>query len=274
MHIQDAKFLSIETAVSAGFDGTVRVWNYSEDEKGFSGTLRPNLELYGHRGDVKKIAVDASSNRILSASADHCVGFWSTKKSEGTEAPASLLPSAVPGAKKRKLNPAVQVPQRGPLALMKQHTQQVTGVAFDSNDTTVGYSTSWDHTLRTWDLVTSAPVDTRTTSHALSSLEQLPQLHLLACGTTGRHITMIDPRTSATAISAMTLRGHTNAVVSLAKDPDSDFGLVSGSYDGTCRIWDVRSTKQGKGTRSVIFPISTSLLHSMETALHRDPETS
>jgi WD40 repeat protein len=44
----------------------------------------------------------------------------------------------------------------------------------------------------------------------------------------------------------MTLRGHTNAVVTLSRDPESEFGLVSGSHDGTCRIWDVRSTKKGK----------------------------
>jgi ribosome biogenesis protein YTM1 len=44
----------------------------------------------------------------------------------------------------------------------------------------------------------------------------------------------------------MTLRGHTNAVVTLSRDPENEFGLVSGSHDGTCRIWDVRGTKKGK----------------------------
>jgi ribosome biogenesis protein YTM1 len=44
----------------------------------------------------------------------------------------------------------------------------------------------------------------------------------------------------------MTLRGHTNAVVTLARDPQSTYGLLSGSHDGTCRIWDVRSTKTDK----------------------------
>jgi ribosome biogenesis protein len=43
----------------------------------------------------------------------------------------------------------------------------------------------------------------------------------------------------------MTLRGHTNKIVSLAPDPDSTWGLVSGSHDGTCRVWDLRSTRQG-----------------------------
>jgi len=44
----------------------------------------------------------------------------------------------------------------------------------------------------------------------------------------------------------MTLRGHANAVVTLARDPHSTYGLLSGSHDGTCRIWDIRSTKTDK----------------------------
>lgn len=52
----------------------------------------------------------------------------------------------------------------------------------------------------------------------------------------------------------MTLRGHTNAVVDLAADPDSAYGLVSASHDGTCRVWDVRagrSEKEGRVGSSV-----------------------
>lgn len=43
----------------------------------------------------------------------------------------------------------------------------------------------------------------------------------------------------------MTLRGHTNMISSIAKDPESNYGLVSGSHDGTCRVWDLRSSRQG-----------------------------
>jgi len=79
------------------------------------------------------------------------------------------------------------------------------------------------------------------------SLAALPMLNLVAAGTSARHITLIDPRASATTIAALTLRGHTNAVVSLAIDPESAYGLVSGSHDGTCRIWDIRSVKPSAG---------------------------
>jgi ribosome biogenesis protein YTM1 len=162
--------------------------------------------------------------------------------------PENLLPSAASRtSKRRKLNTSVSVSQRGPLALLSAHTAPVSAAIFDAKDSTVGYSTSWDHSLRTWDLVTASLVDTRTTSHSLLSLEHLPDHHLLATGTSARHITLIDPRASATTISAMTLRGHTNAVVTLARDPSSTYGLISGSHDGTCRIWDLRATKTDKG---------------------------
>ncbi|KAF7592872.1 ribosome biogenesis protein ytm1 [Aspergillus hancockii] len=245
--IKCAKFISPNTIVSAGFDRTVRLWKYSENDDGFSGKLAPQLELFGHRNAINSLAVHAPSNRILSASSDHSVGFWSMKKSDAPAAPENLLPSiALKSSKRRKLNSSVSTPQRGSLALLSSHTAPVSAAIFDSKDSTVGYSASWDHSLRTWDLVTATLVDTRTTAHSLLSLEHLPEHHLLAAGTSARHITLIDPRTSATTISAMTLRGHTNAVVSLARDPQSSYGLISGSHDGTCRIWDIRATKTDK----------------------------
>lgn len=245
--IKAAKFVSPSQIASAGLDRTVRLWKYSEEEGGFSGTIAPQLELYGHKSGIESLAAHAPSNRMLSASSDHNVGFWSTKKSDAPSAPDNLLPSAASrNSKRRKLNSSVSDPQRGPLSLMSGHTGPVSAAIFDARDSTVGYSTSWDHSLRTWDLVTSALVDTRTTSHSLLSLDHLPDLHLLAAGTSARHITLIDPRASSATVSAMTLRDHTNGVVSLARDPHSTYGLISGSHDGTCRIWDIRSTRTDK----------------------------
>ncbi|KAM5438241.1 ribosome biogenesis protein ytm1 [Microsporum ferrugineum] len=242
--IKGARIISPSLVASCGIDRTVRLWKYSESEDGLSASIAPQIEYYGHTGSVDSIAVHRPSNRILSASADHTVGFWSTKKSESPEATSELLPSSTArAAKRRKVKSSISVPQRGPLALLESHTAPVSAAIFDAKDPTVGYSTSWDHSLRTWDLVTSALVDTRTTSYALLCVEHLPQLTLLAAGTAARHITMIDPRDSATTVSAMTLRGHSNIIVSLARDPNSQYGLISGSHDGTCRIWDIRSTK-------------------------------
>jgi len=248
--IKAARFISPAQLASSGFDRTIRIWKYSEDLEGFSAIILPQIELYGHKASIDSLAVHQPSNRILSASADHSVGFWSTRKSDAAEAPASLIPSATSqSTKRRKVGPATSTPQRGPLSLLKSHTAPVSDTIFAPNDHTVGYSTSWDHTLKTWDLPSSTCVDTRSTSHSLFALTALPSLNLLAAGTSARHITLIDPRSSATTVSAMTLRGHSNAVVSLASNPESSYGLVSGSHDGTCRVWDVRSNKSEKEGR-------------------------
>ena len=130
--------------------------------------------------------------------------------------------------------------------MLHQHTGPVSGALFDLNDPTVGYSTSWDQTVRTWDLVTASLVDTRTTSSALFCIEHMPPLHLIAAGSVSRVIKLVDPRVSAATVTALTLKGHKNSVVSLARDPANDYTIVSGSHDGTCRVWDVRSTQQEK----------------------------
>lgn len=242
--IKSARFVSPTQVVSSGLDRTVRVWKYAEITDVFTASLTPQLELYGHKASVDCVATHPRSSRLLSASADHAVGLWSLNKSDAPAAPASLLPQINSrSAKRRKISTSTSTPQRGPVVLLQSHSAPVSSTIFAPNDPTVAYSASWDHTLRTWDLPTASLVDTRTTSHALLSLTALPDLNLLAVGTSARHITLIDPRASATTIAAMTLRGHTNAVVTLASDPTSAYGLLSGSHDGTCRIWDVRSSR-------------------------------
>lgn len=245
--IKAAKFFSPTQVASSGLDRTIRIWKYSESDDHFSADLKPTLELYGHKGSVESLAVHSPSSRLLSASIDGLIGVWSSRKSDAPPAPSSIISSG-PMAKRRKLTTSTSTPQRGPLSLISGHNAPLTAVIFHPDDPTVAYSTSLDHTVKTLDLETSTVVDTRTTSHPLLSISSLPSLsssHVLATGSSARHITLIDPRASSTTTAIMTLRGHTNKIVSLAPDPDSTWGLVSGSHDGTCRVWDLRSTRQG-----------------------------
>ncbi|KAE8442628.1 ribosome bioproteinsis protein ytm1 [Mollisiaceae sp. DMI_Dod_QoI] len=243
--IKSAKFISPTQIASSGLDHTIRIWNYNEAEDHFSGELKPVLELYGHKGGgVESIDVHGPSNRILSASSDRSIGLWTTLKDSAPAANPALLRSST---KRRKLTTSTSTPQRGPLSMITSHTAPVTAAIFNPLDSTVAYSASQDHTVRTFDLTTSKLVDTRTTSHPLLSLTALPGIssQLLAAGTSARHITLLDPRVSAQSTQVMTLRGHKNMIPSLCQDPESNYGLVSGSYDGTCRVWDLRSSRSG-----------------------------
>ncbi|KAL2268613.1 hypothetical protein VTJ83DRAFT_3459 [Remersonia thermophila] len=269
--VKAAKFLTSSQLASAGMDRTVRVWKYTEADA-FSGELKPTLELYGHAGSVDSLEVDGASRRLLTASADGAIGFWSAAKASAPEADASLLPNAHT-SKRRRLATSVTVAQRGPLFLMPVHTAPATAAVFDPRDRTVAYSASQDHTVRTLDLTTGAVVSTLATSHPLLSLCAVPRAGggspLLAAGTSARHITMLDPRASTAATSVMTLRGHANKVVSIAASPDNDYSLVSASHDGTCRIWDLRSVrpaaKDEGGMGSVSEPVYVIERESLKT---------
>ncbi|KAK3685947.1 WD40-repeat-containing domain protein [Podospora appendiculata] len=255
--IKAARFLSSSQVASAGMDRTVKVWKYTESDH-FTGELKPTLELYGHTGSIDSLEVDGASKRILTASADGSVGFWTTSKASAPEVDASLLPGAS-STKRRKISSSVTAAQRGPLAMLVVHNAPATAAVFDPKDRTVAYSVSQDHTVRTLDLTTGLVVSTLTTSHPLLSLCAIPRASapLLAAGTSARHVTLIDPRASATTTSVMTLRGHTNKVVSLAASPDNDYSLVSGAHDGTCMIWDLRSVRpatKDEGLGSVSEP--------------------
>ncbi|KAK4238705.1 WD40-repeat-containing domain protein [Achaetomium macrosporum] len=258
--IKAARFLTNSQLASAGMDRAVRVWKYTETDQ-FSGDLKPTLELYGHTGSIDSLEVDGASKRLLTASADGAIGFWSTSKSTAPEADPSLLPGAQ-ASKRRKVTSSVTAAQRGPLSLMQIHNAPASAAIFDPRDRTVAYSVSQDHTVRTIDLTTSSVVSTLSTSHPLLSLCTIPRsgsAPLLAAGTAARHITLVDPRVSASTTSVMTLRGHTNKVASLYACPENEYSLVSGAHDGTCRIWDLRSvrpaTKDEGGLGSVSEPV-------------------
>ncbi|KAK4166802.1 ribosome biogenesis protein YTM1 [Cladorrhinum sp. PSN259] len=258
--IKSAKFLSSTQLASAGMDRTVRVWKYTEAANGASAELKPTIELYGHTASIDSLEVDGASKRILTASADGSIGYWSAVKASGTEVDSSLLPGAHT-SKRRKVTSSVSAAQRGPISMMNVHNGPATAAIFDPRDRTVAYSAAQDHAVKTIDLTTGQVVSTLPTSHPLLSLCAIPRsgAPLLAAGTAARHITLVDPRASAAATSVMTLRGHTNKVVSLSAAPDNEYSLVSGSHDGTCRIWDLRSvrpaTKDEGGMGSVSEPV-------------------
>lgn len=248
--VKAARFLSASQVASAGLDRVVRVWKYAEADDFLSGTLKPSLELYGHGAAVEALDVHGPTGRVLSAAADGSVALWTTSKSAAPPAPANLLPGApaTGASNKRRKVAASSAAQRGPLSLMQPHTSAASAVVFDPADATVAYTASQDHTIRTLDLTTGRVENVITTSHPLLSLCAIQRSSssssvLLAAGTSARHITIADPRAGAATTSVMTLRGHRNMVGSVAAAPDSDYGLVSGSHDGTCRVWDLRSVR-------------------------------
>lgn len=271
--IRAVKWISPTRIISAGNDRQVRLWKTSYDVLGQNADEEPEdgrtlAILEGHAAPVVALSVHPGTGRILSAGYDNAIGFWSTNYKDMTAIqPFEFDLNVVSSSSKKRRKMALQdssIRRRSPLALLEGHAQPVEDVAFDFADSTVGYSVSQDHTIKTWDLVTSRCVDTRTTGYSLLSLLQLPQVNLLATGSLARHINLHDPRTSSTSVdqTSRKLVGHTNLVVSLAACPNNHNMFASASHDGTVKVWDVRSdkslytiTREGESTAEKVFAV-------------------
>ena len=257
--VDAVRWLSSSKLASAGLDRKVVVWDYEEAADGFSGELRSNMELWGHERGINSLEYNPAGRRILTASSDGKVGIWSSSKRTAPQADPQSLPSAH-STKRAKISTEASTAQRGPLAMISAHDEPVTAAIFHPNDSTVAYSASKDHTVKTLDLTTQKEVSRLTTLHPLLCATSLPGMSLVAVGSSARHITLLDPRESATSTAAMTLRGHVNMVVSVATSPEHTFSLVSGSHDSTCRVWDLRSARPATSTEgggSVSTPVFT-----------------
>ena len=59
-----------------------------------------------------------------------------------------------------------------------------------------------------------------------------------------RSVSVYDFRAASTALSSATLSFiHLSTPSSVALSPTSDSQIITGSYDGVARLWDLRSTK-------------------------------
>lgn len=274
--VRAVKWVYAHRIVSGGNDRQIRLWKTSgaessldeEDDEPESAKTLAILEY--HKAPVVDLDVNQSSHRILSAGSDNVVGFWSTVPKDMTVVePYGGETAGASSASKKRRKMALQdsnIKHRAPLALLEGHAQPVEGVIFDAFDSTVGYSVSQDHTIKTWDLVTSRCVDTRTTGYSLLSVLQLPEVNLIASGSSARHINLHDPRTQAGATEKQIskLSGHTNFVVDLTACPTNGNMFASASHDGTVKVWDVRAEKPlytisreaGEKSKDKVFGVS------------------
>ncbi|KAL6731012.1 hypothetical protein Aduo_001926 [Ancylostoma duodenale] len=172
--------------VSGGFDSTIKVWNLENDEdtvfdKTTNGdkhakkrkenfiTKVPMVTLAGHKDAVVALKwCTWNSNQVVSASWDHSIGLWDLQlagevsRIRGSKAFTSIDVNKKSGlviSSSTDSVPRLYDPRSHDGSLVKQsfigHTGWVTCVRWDPNDDSCFVSSSFDKSLKMWDIRSS-----------------------------------------------------------------------------------------------------------------------
>ncbi len=203
--------------------------------------LRPKhvFSLHGHLGSVEAVAVHSSSQLICTASWDKTLRLWDGAKHEETAAEK-------PRQGKRRKGNEKEVEGSGGSALpalgtLLGHTEPVTCVRWLGDGLLSG---SYDYSVRLWDSESCACVKTfegqKSVNDLIASLPSSPSQGCIVTAHCDPLLRLWDWREEG-LVGKRTLKSHTGWVSSLSWHPKNPYLFLSGSYDGSVKLWDLRS---------------------------------
>eukprot|EP00116_Pleurobrachia_bachei_P001702 sb/3461964/ len=189
---------------------------------------RSLFNLRGHTESVTCVSVSPSTEQIVSGSFDTMLKIWSTSLDEPDE------------DKKRKKKRKDGV-LRTPLLTLGGHAQAITGCTWQDNSQIV--TVSQDASVKFWDTQLMTCTKTITINTALQAVSWSDKSRLVATGASDKFVRLFDPRGTSGALVHSTLFGHDLWVSDVCWSPESEFELVTGSYDNSVLLWDTRNPR-------------------------------
>jgi WD40 repeat protein len=222
--------------VLAGDGDLVRLWDLA--------TLAGSGVLEGHDSSVLALALAPDGRWAVTGSSDETVRLWDLERgqawgvleghSDWVRAVAATADCrlAVSGADDRTVR-VWDLEHRAPVGVLEGHTGWVKAVAI-SPDGRLALSGGDDETVRLWDLVELRQLAEYDADVPVGAVAFLPSSGRVLAAAGVDTLVLRDDDLSQMA----SLAGHTDWVRALAVSADEGT-LVSGSDDGTVRVWDL-----------------------------------
>lgn len=192
------------TMLASGSYREVKLWTRPDN------VARLNLPV--STGAVPAVAVSGDDKWLASAAADNSIKLYS-------------LADGQPGK------------------VLAGHTAAITGLAF-SPDHGKLYSSSQDKTLRVWNVADGAAAGQIEAPAALTGLAVTPDGARLVVSCADNRLRVVTLPAGAPPALERELTGHGGPVTSVAIVPPQGARALSGSDDGTARLWDLATGKE------------------------------
>ncbi|PLW32824.1 hypothetical protein PCANC_18826 [Puccinia coronata f. sp. avenae] len=256
---------------SGGLDRVIKIWEISSPETNLL-QLEQNYSYKNthvlplHKSPVSTVQScenDQLAGQLLTGDWEGILALWDLSSSTGDRQTApenAEFPNEDPrNLKRRKRNQNIKssessVISKEPVQVINAHQAKISRAIFSRSDSHKVFTASHDHTVKRFDLETGLEEWSKLAGPEKCLLdidECRGREGLLVTGCMDRTICFWDCRDATQNIS-LVLHGHTAPVSTVSSNPSraNSLQILSGSYDGTCKIWDTRSTKQSLYTIS------------------------
>jgi len=240
-------------------DGSVHVWDVAHVDGASKGEdVKLVARLAGHRSSVESCSVRPDGERCVTSGWDKEILVW--KSGESLASAAGNAEPSEPGPKRKKRgaskptdgsHPSLQVKIAeaavlDPIGTLSGHTQAVSGLKWVADEQLV--SCSWDHSIKVWDVEMETVLDSFTHNKVIYCVDTpntSTHANVIAFGGAEKGIRLWDRRESqkqaAFTRSLQSLESHTRWVSDIKWHPSSEHTILSASFDGSIKLWDVRS---------------------------------
>uniref|UniRef100_A0A7S2EM97 Ribosome biogenesis protein WDR12 homolog n=1 Tax=Trieres chinensis TaxID=1514140 RepID=A0A7S2EM97_TRICV len=225
-----ASLSSVEMTRVGGSDGNATTMMASGDWDGGLCLWRvPDASIIGEDNEEEEEAAEGRS-----------------KKRRGAKSSSSSSSSAA--ASRREVEP---------LSTFRAHNSSVSGISFSHSSSTALLTSSWDHSVKVWDLQRLDCVLTLNGSRVVTAMGRCSNSDVVATGHPDCAVRLWDLRVSMSSkndkggsggkasgtVSDNTLKPSHKAWVSAVQwSPTNPYTLVTSSHDGTVKTWDIRSS--------------------------------
>lgn len=216
-----------------------------------------NLALHavytgGHATSINSVRLSSINNSMASGDWEGGLCIWKVPSFGGADAGDATERKSKKQKKssKKKSSTEQEVREVSPLVYFKAHAGTISGIEWgyeSSQNLNTMFTSSWDHSIRSWDIETQNSIMTLNGSKVVTCMGRCSNSNVVASGHPDCSVRLWDMRTSNEGGEGNVFNGslrpsHKEWVSGVEWSPKDPFVLASTSHDGSVKVWDIRSS--------------------------------